>query len=435
MVSEALRWVLVSKVSSQLLRLGSNLILTRMLVPEMFGLMALVNAIIIALGMISDIGVKQAIVQRRAPLTDDYLCTAWTMQVVRGGGIFFFAAIVAWPLSLVYEQSSLTLLIPVCALSSVIGGFSPITMTLSERELRLKNIITVEIASQVTGIIVMLALAYFYRSIWALALGGVAASLFALFGNYHFQPKFAHRLLIDWSSFREIYSFGKWMLWSTLATYFCGQGITAIQGTMVSMEQLALLTIAAVFAWVPGEVLMDVLGRVLFPKLAEKQRNEGSEAFNSYFQIFKRYVLLIAFLLFAVLVFISQHLIDFLYDERYSYAGVLLGLLALNGAIAILPTIYQNALLAKGFSKEHFLLMLVAATTRIVGLVVGYWYGGVPFMLAGMASSGVIVYLLGQLYMSRAEVKPSLWDVMYLVIILCAYATTLASMQLGADSN
>jgi len=67
----------------QVIRLGSNLIMTRLLVPEMFGVMAIATMVTVILGMLSDIGLRQNIV--RSPRGDDpaFLDTAWTVQVLR----------------------------------------------------------------------------------------------------------------------------------------------------------------------------------------------------------------------------------------------------------------------------------------------------------------------------------------------------------------
>ena len=45
---------------TQALRLASNLILTRLLFPEAFGLMALVSVVLVGLAMFSDVGIGPA---------------------------------------------------------------------------------------------------------------------------------------------------------------------------------------------------------------------------------------------------------------------------------------------------------------------------------------------------------------------------------------
>ena len=74
----------IATVGTNGLRLGSNLVLARLLTPEIFGLMALANVFLIGLKMFSDTGVQTSIV--RSPRGDEgiYLDTAWTLQIGRG---------------------------------------------------------------------------------------------------------------------------------------------------------------------------------------------------------------------------------------------------------------------------------------------------------------------------------------------------------------
>ena len=89
-------WVISGHVISQSLRFGGNLILTRLLVPEMFGVMAIVTIVMGGLVMFSDIGLLQNIVQSKRGEELDYLNTAWTIQIIRGFFIFFIALVISY---------------------------------------------------------------------------------------------------------------------------------------------------------------------------------------------------------------------------------------------------------------------------------------------------------------------------------------------------
>src|SRR6056297_1388295 len=77
------------------LRLASNLVLTRLLFPEAFGIMAIVQVVLGGVAMFSDIGIRASIVQNPRGDEPDFLNTAWTVQIIRGiflGLIVFFSA-------------------------------------------------------------------------------------------------------------------------------------------------------------------------------------------------------------------------------------------------------------------------------------------------------------------------------------------------------
>src|ERR1700722_277242 len=80
-------WTLLGFGTRQVLRLGFNLIVTRLLYPELFGLLSLVYTVVTGLTLFCDLGIAPAVV--RDPRGDEaaFLNTAWTMQIVRGIGI------------------------------------------------------------------------------------------------------------------------------------------------------------------------------------------------------------------------------------------------------------------------------------------------------------------------------------------------------------
>ena len=109
--------------AAQVMRLASNLILTRLLFPEAFGLMALVSVFMMGLQQFSDVGVTPAILQSRRGDERDFLNTAWTIQAVRGAGLWLLACALAWPMAWIYDEPQLLHLLPVASLTiASIGG-------------------------------------------------------------------------------------------------------------------------------------------------------------------------------------------------------------------------------------------------------------------------------------------------------------------------
>src|SRR5688572_8201645 len=77
-------WTFIQNGAALLLRLFGNLLLTRLLTPEAFGLMAVVQAFVVALAHLSDVGISQSIVVHRRGDDPAFLNTVWTVQILRG---------------------------------------------------------------------------------------------------------------------------------------------------------------------------------------------------------------------------------------------------------------------------------------------------------------------------------------------------------------
>ena len=93
--------------ASKVMQLGSNLVLTRILFPEAFGLMTLVFVFIGALQLLSDVGVQPSIIRSARGDAPEFLQTAWTVMVVRGVWITGLAFVLAWPYARLYDQDIL----------------------------------------------------------------------------------------------------------------------------------------------------------------------------------------------------------------------------------------------------------------------------------------------------------------------------------------
>ena len=80
----AAMFVLGERFSQQILRLISNLILTRILVPEMFGIMALANTLVTGAQMLSDAGLHAKLIQSEHAEDERFVNTVWTISILRG---------------------------------------------------------------------------------------------------------------------------------------------------------------------------------------------------------------------------------------------------------------------------------------------------------------------------------------------------------------
>ena len=92
-------WTTAGFGCGQVLRLAGNLILTRLLVPELFGLMTLAQTAITGLSMFSDIGTSANVVRHPRGEDPKFLNTAWTLQVIRGFWLWLGMALLAVPLA------------------------------------------------------------------------------------------------------------------------------------------------------------------------------------------------------------------------------------------------------------------------------------------------------------------------------------------------
>src|SRR5690606_26150346 len=155
-------------VGSQVIRLGSNLVLTRLLEPEAFGLATIVTLVNQGLIMFSDLGLLPALVQNSRGGEEPFVNTTWTLQVLQGVVLFIIAALLSWPMASFYGYDELAWLIIVGSSGLVAKGLSSQARFTLRRHMNIGPLVSLELGTQVLGTLVTVVLAFMLRSVWAL---------------------------------------------------------------------------------------------------------------------------------------------------------------------------------------------------------------------------------------------------------------------------
>lgn len=364
------------------LRLLSNLILTRLLFPEAFGLMALTQIFIQGLQAFSDIGLNTLVIQRKQGADQAFLNVIWTLQFLRGVLLWLFTCLIAWPVAQIYDQPILVWMLPVVGSVALVNGLKPTREILANRELQIYRVVFLGLGSQVVGLILMALLAYLMQSVWALAIGSVALTALRVLAMWLFLPGETDRFAWDGKVFREVLNFGSFIFIATIATFFLNQGVQLILGGYLDAATFGILSVAITFGSLPGLITTQVARIVVLPLYRMKPPYESVQNQRNIFKA-RRMLVLLAMGISGVLAVTSIWLIELLYDARYALAGPLMLILTARTLVgsAILGT--QEALIGSGDSKRFALLVSVQAIAHLT-----FIYGGITWfgLLGGLAA-------------------------------------------------
>lgn len=205
-------WTTFGFVATYGIRLLSTLVLTRLLAPDVFGLMSLVWVFIGAISMLSDIGTIPSVI--RSPRGDEkvFLDTAWTIQAVRGFWIGGLTLLIAWPISRLYDEPQLFPILCTVAVMPVIDGMNSIAMATCRRHMQLKQLTLLNMFVQIFTVCANVTFAWWLQSVWALVFGSIAGALFKWLLSYLWLPRYRPRPMLDRSVAAEIVTFGRWIL-------------------------------------------------------------------------------------------------------------------------------------------------------------------------------------------------------------------------------
>jgi O-antigen/teichoic acid export membrane protein len=383
-------WTIVGHGGGQVIRLASNLILTRLLLTEFFGLMALVNVFLIGLQLFSDIGIGPALVQNRRE-DPGFVNTVWTIQVVRGLAL----SAIAFPLATVfadfYEQPILTPLIRVSALTAAIRGFTSTSIFTQTRHLHLKRPVIVQVGAQFAGAVVMVTWAWTTRSIWSLVAAGIVASLVTVMLSHVWLPGIRNRFRFERRAARSLFVFGSWIFFSTLAIFAANHVDRLIFGKLTTMSTLGVYSIAVMLALAPTQALSSVSNRVLFPLYSRV--HYSSEDLSQMFRTARWPLLILGGWAAAGLIGGGPTIIRLLYDSRYWEAGWMIQILSAGLWFGVvLGGTYGAVVLAVGRSDWTAAMAFSKFMGMVAFIPLGYWAGGFPGAVGGLAISELVRY-------------------------------------------
>ena len=384
-------WLLIGYGGSQMLRLTANLILTRLLFPEAFGLMALVGVVTVGLAMFSDVGIGPSIAQNVRGDDPDFLDTAWTIQVIRGFGLWLAACLLAWPVAQFYGEADLALFLPIAGISLVVAGFNPTRIETANRHLLVGRLTVLDLISQVIGVAVMVGLALATGSVLALVVGGVIQAMTKLMLTHFFLPGHVNSFRWEKRAAQELIRFGKWIFLSTAFWFVTSQGDRAILGKFLSLEVLGLYNIGFFLASFPMLLGHAVTQRILIPVYRDRPAQAAAQ--NRMQQRKLRFALTSGILtLLLVMGFAGPWLTSLLYDSRYLASGVMVTLIACSLIPAVIGMTYDQAALAAGDSRSFFVFSAIRAVVQVTLLLIGVTYFGLVGAIAAIGLAGLLVH-------------------------------------------
>ena len=390
-VIRASTWTVLGFGSALVLRLAGNLVISRLLAPEVFGIMAVCNAIHVIVTMTGDIGLKQAVIRSENGHDPIFLNTAWTVQVLRGISIWltcvaaavvlhFLNALDALPQGTVYRNASLPFLIAAVSFSTVIQSLQSMKVISLGRGLDLRRNTIIEIVCVVVGFSVAITAAWATRSIWSFVVSGLVTSVVGVSIGHAWLPGVRDRLAWDRKSLRELAHFGKWSSVSSFVGVLAMNGDRLLLGGWLSSTSLGYYSIASNLASVLDGIGSRVLGSVSLPALSEIVRKQPDRLAEVFFRMRRwadiSYVGGAGFL-FAT----AQTIISILYDARYLPAGHMLQLLSF-GLLFARYGLAQDVYLALG--KPNYLTAINAV--KLVSL-----FTLVPLMFHFFGPDGAIL--------------------------------------------
>jgi O-antigen/teichoic acid export membrane protein len=367
---------------STMLRLATNVILARLLAPEIFGTMLIVYSLRTGIELISDIGIGQNLVQSKNAEDPDFYNTAWSLQLIRSFFLWAAFSAAAIPLAHFYQSPILIFVVPVTALGIIFAGLTSVSKSLLAKRLQFARLNLFDTAITFISSAAHVIFAWLSPTVWALVLGGLFGSFVSMISSYFLLRDVKQRFHISKEFSLQIMHFGKWIFISSMV-YFLSTYIDRLYlGKVVPLELLGIYGIARSISDLTGNLVLRLGSVVLFPFVASQSHVPRADLVRQLSPLRAKFLLLAGFG-FSLFIATADLLIKIVYDERYHAATWILPVLILGSWFTVLATINESTLL--GLGKPSY--AAVANSLKLLFLLIGLSLGTISYGLLG----GVIV--------------------------------------------
>jgi len=390
-------WLGAGSVAEQAFRFARNMILTRLLAPSAFGTMAIVMSSSAIVGALTEVGIKQAVIQNPRGSEKAYLNAGWWMGMWRAIGMYLIIVAMAPWVAHFYGVAELSALLRVALLSTLFDGAMSPRSILAQKELKFSRWTAITNGGGICGVILTVTLSFVMRDVWALAIGFGSENVFRCVLSYILYPGLPSP---RWESHavRDLYSFSKQAIGLSFLNLIFSRTDIFVLGKLYSTTALGLYSMGVALVQTPCSFITTMMAQALFPAIAHVQ--EDKERVNRILMEATSWLILLGLPVVTVIYLCRHSLLMLVYGTRYVAAA---GPLAVASTVVFLNIL--NAAITCVFSAvgRPALHRRAVAASAVVMLIAIYpackWMGVVGGQVAALVA--IIVSYLFQIMRMR----------------------------------
>lgn len=425
---QRLFWSLGSFASFYGFRLAASLVLTRLLAPEIFGVMVVVHSMRLGFELLTDIGIEQNIVQHKEGLEPRFLNTAWTMQIIRG--TYLSAIFFAISPFLAHFYNIDERIFRFIAFAPLINSFQSTAIFTLAKNLEVKRRALFEFRAELIGFVASVVTAFISPTVWA-PVAGILIQLSSRSLLSYRLPHAPHKLMLDRTYAREILRFGRWIMISSLVMFAAGNLDRLVLGRMAPLAMLGIYGLARTMADLPALMARRLSYQLIFPMLSA-YRQGGGDALPPQMRNARLKLILIAAVVIGLGASVSDWVIHLMYQRRYEQAGWMLSLLLFGTWASVLSSFNEALLLGSGKPAYESAANVVRFSILGGGLWLGYSWIGLPGAIGALIFAEIGRYIVVSFGQFHTRLSFTLQDGVATLVLIGLYAAiVLGRVELG----
>lgn len=382
-------WNSLDRIANYGIAFLVSIVLARLLSPEDYGLIGLINIFIVIFNTILDGGLSTALI-RKEKVSDTEFNTVFYTNL--GISILLTSLLIVcapW-ISTFFKRPELIPLLRAMSFILVINALAIIQQTKLTRDINFKDQTKVSVIAHVGSGIIGITLACLDFGVWALVAQQLSSRILATI-LFWFYAKWIPKLIFSWFSFKELFGFSWKLLASRLINSLWGQLYQGVIGKCYSPQSLGLYTRAVQYAQMFSSGVGDVVLKVSLPVMSSIQ-NEDERLISATRKIIKT-TMFVTFTFMMGMAAAAKPLVYVLIGEKWLACVPMLQIVCFNVVLNPLNYINENLLTVKGRSDKILILNIVKIFITAGPLLMGIFVGIYWMLVSSAVVSWICVFL------------------------------------------
>lgn len=364
-------FLIASRLITRCIDFAALAALGRLLSPADFGLVAIAMSVIAIVETVMELPVGLALVAFPTR-TKTHFDTAFTLQLMRGVLLTVCLIIAAWPLSLIYNDHRLIGLICALGVAPASRGLSSPRLAEYSMNFEYRPNLVMEISGKLVAAGLSVALAWWTRSYWSLAIGTIAAPVTMSVVSFLYAPYFPALSLREWREFSE---YLRWTAATQVLSAINWQMDQLLLGKFVNRFELGRFSIASNLASIPWQIFVVQVTSPLVVAFS-LVRQDADRLARAYSRSSYTIVAVCLPILVGMMA-LAEPLIRVMMGDQWLEAAPLLRWLALAGIPSLICAPLNPLLMALNRTSVFSRLRLAECIFKLPVMTGAIWYHGI----------------------------------------------------------
>jgi PST family polysaccharide transporter len=364
-------WSAFGVYTNRFLTLGIAAVLSRLLSPEDFGIIAMVSVISGFMSIFADGGIGSAVVQFRNFNGKDHQ-SLFSLSLLLGLLLAGLLALGSSFVAVFFDNPDLQPVAAVMALAFPCSTLGIVPRGLLQRDMRFREVAVVNIMAAFAAGIVGIVMAFDGWGYWALVAQTLTNSFLSSLAFLILAklPPIPHW---DFAVIRKIFSYSGHLTLFSMINYWARNLDNLLIGKFIGSAPLGFYNRAYQLMMLPLSMLTSVISPVLHSVLSEKQ-NDTPAMYRGYQKVI-RLIALVSIPSMSFAVIMAPELIRVVWGNQWGQTIPVFAILGLNGLFQPIMSTTGTVFLARNKANWLFYCGVISTILYCTGIVIGMPYG------------------------------------------------------------